>query len=73
MACPSNGLTLPSLRTALLAVVLMSPLFGLMGTLVVNNRMAFFSDAIGHASLTGVGLGVLLGLADPFWRCSASA
>ncbi|MFZ4776934.1 MAG: metal ABC transporter permease, partial [Terrimicrobiaceae bacterium] len=35
------------------------------GTLVVNNRMAFFSDAIGHASLTGLGLGVLLGLADP--------
>ena len=42
-----------------------------MGTLVVNNRMAFFSDAIGHASLTGVGLGVLLGLADPFWALLA--
>jgi zinc transport system permease protein len=55
------------MRTALLAVVIVSPLFALMGTLVVNNRMAFFSDAIGHASLTGVGLGVLLGLADPFW------
>jgi zinc transport system permease protein len=59
------------MRTALLAVLLMSPLFGLMGTLVVNNRMAFFSDAIGHASLTGVGLGVLLGLADPFWALLA--
>ena len=55
------------MRTALLAVLIVSPLFALMGTLVVNNRMAFFSDAIGHASLTGVGLGVLLGLADPFW------
>lgn len=55
------------MRTALLAVLIASPLFALMGTLVVNNRMAFFSDAIGHASLTGVGLGVLLGLADPFW------
>lgn len=55
------------MRTALLAVVVVSPLFALMGTLVVNNRMAFFSDAIGHASLTGIGLGVLLGLADPFW------
>ncbi len=53
------------MRNALVAVVLVSPLFALMGTLVVNNRMAFFSDAIGHASLTGLGLGVLLGLADP--------
>jgi len=55
------------MRNALLAVVLVSPLFALMGTLVVNNRMAFFSDAIGHASLTGIGLGVLLGLSDPLF------
>jgi zinc transport system permease protein len=53
------------MRNALVAVVLVSPLFAVMGTLVVNNRMAFFSDAIGHASLTGLGLGVLFGLADP--------
>jgi zinc transport system permease protein len=59
------------MRTALLAVLIVSPLFALMGTLVVNNRMAFFSDAIGHASLTGVGLGVLLGLANPFWALLA--
>ena len=55
------------MRNALVAVILVSPLFALMGTLVVNNRMAFFSDAIGHASLTGIGLGVLLGLADPLF------
>lgn len=55
------------MRTALLGVLLVAPLFALMGTLVVNNRMAFFSDAIGHASLAGVALGVLLGLANPFW------
>lgn len=61
------------MRTALLAVLIVSPLFALMGTLVVNNRMAFFSDAIGHASLTGIGLGVLLGLADPLWALVAFA
>ena len=55
------------MRNALLAVLLVSPLFALMGTLVVSNRMAFFSDAIGHASLTGIGLGVLFGMADPLW------
>ena len=61
------------MRTALLAILIVSPLFALMGTLVVNNRMAFFSDAIGHASLTGVGLGVLLGLANPLWALVAFA
>jgi zinc transport system permease protein len=55
------------MRNALLAVIIVAPLFALIGTLVVNNRMAFFSDAIGHSSLTGLGLGVILGLADPFW------
>lgn len=61
------------MRNALVAVVLVSPLFGVMGTLVVNNRMAFFSDAIGHASLTGLGLGILLGLADPLLALVAFA
>ena len=61
------------MRTAMLAVLIVAPLFALMGTLVVNNRMAFFSDAIGHASLTGVGLGVLLGMADPLWALLAFA
>jgi zinc transport system permease protein len=35
--------------------------------------MAFFSEAIGHASLTGVGLGVLFGLADPQWALTGFA
>ena len=53
------------MRNALAAVLLAAPLFALLGTLVVSNRMAFFSEALGHASLTGVGLGVLLGLGHP--------
>jgi len=32
---------------------------------VVANRMAFFSEAIGHAAFTGIALGVILGLSDP--------
>ncbi|MGE5372501.1 MAG: metal ABC transporter permease [Solirubrobacterales bacterium] len=55
------------MKNALLAVILVAPIFGLTGTMVVNNRMAFFSDAIGHAALTGIALGVLLNLADPLW------
>ncbi len=50
---------------ALLAVLLVTPLFGILGTMVVNNKMAFFSDAIGHSALTGIAIGVLLGLKDP--------
>ena len=47
---------------ALIAVVLLTPLFGLLGTMAVNHQMAFFSDALGHSALTGVGLGMLIGL-----------
>ena len=55
------------MRLALLAVLLVSPLLGALGTVVVANRMAFFSEAIGHAAFTGIALGVLLGLTDPLW------
>jgi zinc transport system permease protein len=53
------------MQNALLAVLIATPLFALLGCLVVNNQMAFFSDVIGHASLTGLAIGVLLGLSDP--------
>lgn len=52
---------------ALLAVLLVAPLFGMLGTMVVNNRMAFFSDTIGHSALTGIGIGVIMGLNQPLW------
>lgn len=52
------------MRTALLAVLLIMPLFSLLGTMVVNNGMSFFSDALGHSALTGVGIGVMLGLTE---------
>mgnify|MGYP003592917818 CR=1 FL=1 len=53
------------MKTALLAVMLVSPSFGLIGTMIVGNRMAFFSDVIGHSALTGLAIGILLGFADP--------
>ena len=55
------------MKNALLAVLLITPVFGLMGTMIVNNRMAFFSDAIGHSALTGIAIGVLLGIHNPLW------
>lgn len=50
---------------ALLAILLLAPLLAVMGCLVVNNRMAFFSEAMGHSALTGVALGAIVGLGNP--------
>jgi zinc transport system permease protein len=55
------------MKNALLGVLLVTPIFGLLGTMVVNNRMAFFSDALGHSALTGIALGVLMGAVQPLW------
>ncbi len=52
------------MKNALLAVLIITPLFGVLGTMIVNNRMAFFSDALGHSALTGVALGTIFGIAD---------
>lgn len=50
------------MKNALLAILLITPLFGLVGTMIVNNKLSFFSDALGHSALTGIALGVLLGM-----------
>lgn len=50
------------MKNALLAIILITPLFGLVGTMIVNNKMAFFSDALGHSALTGIAIGVMLGI-----------
>ena len=52
------------MKNALLAMVIITPLFGILGTMIVNNKLAFFSDALGHSAFTGIALGVLLGVAD---------
>lgn len=55
------------MKNALLAVLVISPLFGLMSTLVVENRMSFFSDALGHSAFTGLAIGAVCGLVDATW------
>ena len=55
------------MKNALLAIILLTPVFGLLGTMVVSNRMAFFSDSIGHGAFTGVAIGALLGGIQPIW------
>jgi len=49
--------------SGLLAVILVSLICGSVGSLVVGNRMAFFSDALAHCAFAGIALGFLMGLA----------
>jgi len=55
------------MKHALLAVLVISPLFGLLSTMVVQSRMSFFSDALGHSAFTGMAIGALCGCAEPAW------
>ncbi|MCM1107065.1 MAG: metal ABC transporter permease [Blautia sp.] len=52
------------MRSALIAICIITPLFGLMGTMIVNKKMAYFSDALGHSALTGIAVGLVCGLQD---------
>ncbi|HGE70548.1 TPA: metal ABC transporter permease [Candidatus Poribacteria bacterium] len=47
------------MKRALLALLVISPICAMMGVLMVNFRMSFFSDAISHSAFTGIALGVL--------------
>ena len=55
------------MKKALLAVLVISPLFGLLSTMVVHSRMSFFSDALGHSAFTGMAIGAICGMHDPSW------
>lgn len=61
---PFEFLQFDFMVNALLAILLLTPLLGLLGTMAVNQQMAFFSDALGHSALTGIGLGILLGVSS---------
>ncbi|MCI8373301.1 MAG: metal ABC transporter permease [Lachnospiraceae bacterium] len=52
------------MKHAFLAVLLMTPMLGMLGTIVVQKKMTFFSDALGHSAITGIGIGVVLGVSE---------
>lgn len=62
-ALPFEMLHWDFMKNALLALLLLSPLFGLMSTMIVTGRMSFFSDALGHSAFTGIAIGCICGLA----------
>lgn len=55
------------MKNALLAILLMAPLFGLMSTMIVTGKMSFFSDTLGHSAFTGIAIGCICGAAAPTW------
>ena len=61
-ALPIEMLHWNFMKNALLALLLMAPLFGLLSTMVVTGRMSFFSDALGHSAFTGIAIGCICGL-----------
>ena len=62
---PFDWLAYDFMKNALLATLLITPLFGLLGTMVVNNKMSFFADALGHGAFTGIAIGLLVGSISP--------
>lgn len=52
------------MKNALIAIILITPVFAILGTMIVNNKMAFFSDALGHSALTGIAIGMVLGISN---------
>ena len=56
-----SGLAHGFLVNALLSGLMIGPVLGALGTLVVTKRLAFFSEAVGHAALTGIAIGILAG------------
>lgn len=61
---PFQFMSYDFMKNALIAVLIITPLFGILGTMIVNNKLAFFSDALGHSAFTGMAIGVILGISD---------
>ncbi len=61
---PFSWLEFDFMKNAFLAILIITPLFGILGTMIVNNRMAFFSEALGHSAFTGIAVGVIFGLTN---------
>jgi len=64
-ALPFEMLHWKFMQHALLAVLLMAPLFGLTSTMIVTGKMSFFSDALGHSAFTGIAIGAIFGILSP--------
>lgn len=58
------------MKNALLAVLILTPLLGLVSTMIVTGKMSFFSDALGHSTFTSIAIGAICGIASPTWAAT---
>lgn len=49
------------MKNAFITILLLSPLLGILSTMIVSNSMAFFSDSLGHGAFAGIAIGIILG------------
>jgi zinc transport system permease protein len=63
----------PQLQRALWIALIAGPVLGLLGAIITLRGLAFFSDAISHSAMTGVGLGLILRLANDVYGPSMQA
>lgn len=42
--------------------ILIAFILGIIGTMIIHNKLAFFSDALGHCTFTGIALGNFIGI-----------
>lgn len=61
---PFRFMSYSFMKNAFIAILIITPLFGILGTMIVNNKLAFFSEALGHSALTGIAIGIVLGVTD---------
>jgi len=54
------------MQQALVGLILIAPISAALGVHVVNFRMSFFADAIGHSAFAGVALGLIFSV-SPRW------
>ena len=64
---PFQWLSHTFMKNAFIAIIIITPLFVLLSTMVVSNKMSFFADSLGHGAFTGIAVGILLGGIDPMW------
>ena len=64
---PFQWLSHTFMKNAFIAIIIITPLFGLLSTMGVSNKMSFFADSLGRGAFTGIAVGILLGGIDPMW------
>ena len=58
---PVEAMQTRFMQQAMLGLILLCPMTAMLGVQVLNFRMAFFSDAVGHSAFAGLAVGLILG------------